>query len=148
MSVVTNRKFNRVHFSHAAANWVTPSDVFLALDMEFNFTLDPCADACNTKCVKYFTKQENGLTQDWGTETVFMNPPYGREISKWLKKAYESSRGGASVVCLIPARTDTRWWHEYVMKGEIRLIKGRLKFSGHKTSAPFPSAVVIFKAAV
>ena len=139
-------KFNRVHFSSAADSWETPDDVFAVLDEEFSFSLDPCADACNAKCVRYFTKQENGLAQNWGTETVFMNPPYGREISQWIKKAYESSRGGATVVCLVPARTDTQWWHDYVMKGEIRLIKGRLKFGGHKNSAPFPSAVVIFKA--
>lgn len=144
----TAAKFNRVHFSSADDNWATPDDVFKALDAEFNFTLDPCASIGNAKCPRFFTKDIDGLSQDWGVNTVFMNPPDGRVISKWIKKAYESTRGGATVVCLIPARTDTQWWHEYVMKGEIRLIKGRLKFNGHINSAPFPSAVVIFKATV
>ncbi len=87
---------------------------------------------------------DDGLAMNWWG-TVFMNPPYGREIGKWMKKAYESAQTGATVVYLVPSRTDTRWWHDYAMKGEVRFIKGRLKFGGSKNSAPFASAVVIFK---
>ena len=87
--------------------------------------------------------KQDGLQQNW-TGMCWMNPPYGKEIGKWLKKAYESSINGAIVVCLIPARTDTAWWHDYVMKGKIRFIRGRLKFGGNKNSAPFPSAIVVF----
>jgi len=137
--------FIKVHFSSATVEWPTPQGVFNELNAEFGFTLDPCATHENAKCEKYFTMADDGLKQDWGKETVFMNPPYGRTIKNWMKKAYESSLGGATVVCLPPARTDTKWWHDYAMKGEIRLIKGRLKFGDSKSSAPFPSAIVIFR---
>ena len=131
-----------VHFSSKSDNWSTPQDFFDELNKEFSFNLDPCASPENAKCDRFFT---DGLNKDWGQSRVFMNPPYGREIKKWMEKAYKSSLQGALVVCLVPSRTDTQWWHEYAMKGEIRFIKGRLKFGGSKTSAPFPSAVVIFK---
>ena len=130
------------------SEWSTPQDFFDKLNKEFHFGLDPCCTHKNVKCGFYFTLFEDGLKQDW-TQTayqpVFMNPPYGRTIGAWMKKAYESSLGGATVVCLVPARTDTKWWHEYAMKGEIRFIKGRLKFGGSKWNAPFPNAVVIFR---
>ena len=135
-----------VHFSSKTDNWATPQDFFDELNEEFQFTLDPCANECNAKCEKYFTKEENGLIQSWAGETVFMNPPYGRAIKDWVKKAYDESKQGATVVCLLPARTDTRWFHDYIYeKAEIRFIKGRLKFGGAKNSAPFPSMVVIFR---
>lgn len=134
-----------VHFSSKTDDWATPADFYKMLDLEFGFDLDPCASHENAKCDEYFTVDENGLEQDWRDHTVFMNPPYGREIGKWMQKAYESSQNGATVVCLVPARTDTNWWHSYAMKGEIRLVKGRLKFGGASTNAPFPSAVVIFR---
>ena len=133
-----------VHFSSESVEWSTPDDFFKKLDQEFNFTLDPCATVQNKKCKKFFTKEEDGLKQDWSKEIVFMNPPYGRVIKYWIKKAYEESLKGAVVVCLIPARTDTSYWHDYCMKGTIRFIRGRLKFN-NKNSAPFPSAVVIFR---
>lgn len=123
--------------------YATPQDFFNLMNKEFNFELDVCANAENAKCNKYFTQETDGLQQEW-KGVCWMNPPYGREIGKWIKKAYESSLDGATVVCLVPARTDTKWWHEYCMKGEIRLVKGRLKFGDSKNSAPFPSAVVIF----
>ena len=107
--------------------------------------LDPYSTHENAKCKNHYTISDNGLKQDWTTEIVFMNPPYGREIKEWVGKAYYESIKGAVVVCLLPARTDTRWWHYYCMKGEIRLIRSRLKFSGSKNSAPFPSAIVIFR---
>jgi site-specific DNA-methyltransferase (adenine-specific) len=132
-----------VHFSSKTNEWTTPKDFYEILHKEFNFTLDPCATKTNSKCKKFYTKDDNGLTKDWSNETVFMNPPYGREIKHWIKKAYNESLKGALVVCLIPARTDTIYWHTYCVKGNIRFIKGRLKFS-NKNSAPFPSALVIF----
>ena len=135
----------KVHYSSETDDWATPQEFFDALHQEFGFNLDPCASDTNKKCAEYYTAEKNGLHQDWGQSTVFMNPPYGRVIKDWMKKAYESSLQGATVVCLVPARTDTVWWHSYAMKGEIRLLKGRLKFGNAKTNAPFPSAVVVFR---
>ena len=132
-------------FSSKSNDWATPHQTFNELDNEFNFTLDPCASHQNAKCEKYFTKEDDGLSQDWSNEIVFMNPPYGREIGKWVEKAYRESLKGAVVVCLIPARTDTKYWHNFIFPyAEIRFIKGRLKFGGSKNSAPFPSAIVIY----
>jgi phage N-6-adenine-methyltransferase len=133
-----------LHFSSKTDDWATPQDFFDNLNQTFNFTLDPCASHENHKCAKYYTKDDDGLSKSWEGETVFMNPPYGRDVKKWMKKAYEESKH-ATVVCLIPARTDTAYWHDYCMKGEITFIRGRLKFGNSKQSAPFPSAVVIFK---
>ena len=133
-----------VHFSSKTDLWATPQDFFDSYNEKYRFTVDVCADASNHKCTTYFTKEMDGLQQKW-KGVCWMNPPYGKEIKKWMKKAYESSLEGATVVCLVPSRTDTKWWHEYAMKGEIEFIKGRLKFGGSKNSAPFPSAVVVFK---
>ena len=133
-----------VHFSSKTDLWATPQHFFDSYNERYNFTTDVCADSTNNKCEKYFTKEMDGLQQKW-EGVCWMNPPYGKEIKKWMKKAYESSLEGATVVCLVPSRTDTRWWHEYAMKGKIEFIKGRLKFGGSKNSAPFPSAVVIFE---
>jgi len=128
--------------------WETPQELFDELDAEFHFTLDPCATKENAKCARYFTKEkDNGLAKSWSGETVFMNPPYGRQISMWLHKAWLESSRGCTVVCLVPARTDTAWWHDYIEgQVEVRFIRGRLKFSGSKENAPFPNAIVIFKA--
>lgn len=136
-----------VHFSSKTNEWATPQHLFDELYKEFNFTLDPCATHENAKCEKYFTEKENGLLQDWSDDVVFMNPPYGREIKHWIKKAYEESLKGAIVVCLIPARTDTMYWHDYIFGKafDIRFLRGRLKFGDSKNSAPFPSAIVIYK---
>lgn len=124
--------------------WATPRKFFDELNDEFKFTLDPCCTEENKKCEKFFTEQDDGLSKNWDNEIVFMNPPYGRDIGKWIKKASEA-RGGV-VVCLLPARTDTRYFHDYIYnKSEIRFIKGRLKFGDAKNSAPFPSMVVVFK---
>lgn len=133
-------------FSSQSDEWETPQWLFDELNEEFNFTLDPCANAQNAKCPKFYTKEDDGLSKSWAGETVFMNPPYGREISRWVKKAYEEWRNnGTTVVCLLPARTDTRWFHEYVLPyAEIRFLKGRLKFGNAKNSAPFPSMIAIF----
>jgi phage N-6-adenine-methyltransferase len=123
--------------------WSTPQDLFDALDSIYHFTIDVCATPENAKCERYFTPEDDGLSQSWNG-ICWMNPPYGRQIGKWLRKAYESAQNGATVVCLIPARTDTVWWHDYVMKGNVRFLRGRLKFGGAKNSAPFPSAIVVF----
>ena len=133
-------------FSSAKCEWSTPQDLYDKLNEKYNFTLDVCALPENTKCKDYFTPEIDGLKQDW-KGVCWMNPPYGREIGKWIKKAYDESRKGCTVVCLLPARTDTRWFHDYCVKGEIEFIKGRLKFGGCKNNAPFPNMIVVFKAA-
>lgn len=133
-----------VHFSSKTNEWATPQDFFNMLNDEFMFTLDPCATKENAKCTKFYTQENNGLAQSWNNESVFCNPPYGREIRKWVKKASEAV--GGVVVMLIPARTCTSYFHDYIYgKAEIRFIRGRLKFGDSKNSAPFPSMVVIFK---
>ena len=133
-----------VHFSSASENWATPQDFFDKCSDEFGpFDIDVCAGKENHKCARYFSQAENGLAQTWNGK-VWMNPPYGRAIGAWMRKAYESAQAGATVVCLVPARTDTAWWHDCAAKGMIRFIRGRLKFGGHKHSAPFPSALVVF----
>lgn len=136
-----------VHYSSKTNEWSTPQDFFDELDKEFNFTLDPCSTSENAKCAKYFTVEDDGLKQDWSNDVVFMNPPYGREIKHWIKKAYEEHIKGATVVCLIPSRTDTTYWHDYIFgkASDIRFLRGRLKFGDSKNSAPFPSAVIIYK---
>ncbi len=131
-------------FSSKTDEWATPQEVFDRLNEEFHFTLDPCATAENAKCARFFTRAQDGLQQPW-VGVVFMNPPYGREIGKWVRKAFESSLEGATVVCLLPARTDTTWFHDYCLRGEVRFIRGRLKFGGAKVNAPFPSMVVVFR---
>ena len=137
-----------VLWSSNKMDWSTPQDFFDKLNEEFRFTLDPCADDINHKCDKYYTEKQDGLKQDWSGESVFCNPPYGRSISKWVKKCYEEVyRGGCDLaVMLVPSRTDTRWFHDYIYKrAEIRFVKGRLKFGGASQDAPFPSMVVIFR---
>ena len=133
-----------VHFSAQTDEWATPQWLYDALDKEFGFTLDPCSDGNNAKCKRFFTSKDAPLNQDWGTETVFMNPPYSA-CKEWMRKAYGAAQEGATVVCLIPSRTDTEWWHRYAMKGEIRFLRGRLKFGDAKNCAPFPSAVIVFR---
>jgi phage N-6-adenine-methyltransferase len=133
-----------VHFSSATDLWATPQDFFDKLNARFGFELDVCATADNAKCVRFYAAADDGLSQPWNG-TCWMNPPYGRAIGKWMRKAYESSLSGATVVCLVPARTDTAWWHDYAMRGEIEFVRGRLKFGGAKYNAPFPCAVVVFR---
>lgn len=134
-----------VHFSSKSNEWTTPKELFDMLDSEFGFTLDPCCTHESAKCDKYYTIDTDGLSQDWSKDVVFMNPPYGREIGKWVEKAYRECLNGAVVVCLIPSRTDTKYWHKYIFpNAEIRFMKGRICFGDGKGSSPFPSAVVIF----
>lgn len=135
-------------FSSNSMEWETPIEIFNALDREFHFTLDAASTHENAKCKKHYTIAENGLKQSWAGETVWLNPPYGRGIGQWMKKAYDEGRRGTTVVCLVPALTDTTWFHAYCYNKpdvKIRFIKGRLKFGNSKNSAPFPSAIVIYK---
>ena len=146
-----NRSMNtNLMFSSKTDQWATPQDFFDKLNDEFHFTLDPCADEYNHKCEKYYTKEIDGLSKIWFYETVFCNPPYGKEIGEWVKKCYWSSKiDHSTCVMLLPARTDTKWFHDYIYNkpnAEIRFLKGRLKFGDSKNSAPFPSLVVIFRA--
>ena len=134
-------------FTSTTDLWNTPQAFFDELNAEFHFTLDPCALPSNAKCDKYFTPEEDGLKQSWGGQIVFCNPPYGRAIGAWVKKCYEESRKPDTlVVMLIPARTDTSYFHDYIYhKAELRFIRGRLHFNEAPQGAPFPSMVVIFR---
>jgi phage N-6-adenine-methyltransferase len=136
-----------VLFSSEDMKWSTPQDFYDILNEEFNFTLDPACSQGSAKCETYFTPVDDGLKQSWEGHTIFLNPPYGREIGDWmLKAAKESELHGVTVVCLVPSRTDTVWWHSSVFEynADVRFVKGRLKFGNAVNSAPFPSAVVIF----
>ncbi len=135
---------NRCMFTSSTDEWEIPKNFFDELNQEFGFQLDVCATPENAKCTKYFTKADDGLAQKW-EGVCWMNPPYCKNIRKWVRKAFESAQDGATVVCLLPSRTDTKWWHEYCMKGEVRFIRGRSKFGNAKHNAPFPSAIVIFR---
>jgi phage N-6-adenine-methyltransferase len=151
------RESLEIHTSSKSSEWETPKDFFEKYNNKFNFDIDVCATHENHLCDKYWTKEEDALKQDWGDMACWMNPPYGREIKEFMKKAYEASLNGATVVCLVPSRTDTDWFHRYAMNGEIEFVRGRLKFinrtfpswraDGNFKISPacFPSAVVIFK---
>lgn len=137
-------------FSSATDLWGTPQEFFDVLAREFNFTLDVCATPENAKCEKYYTEKIDALRCNWhigaGDGDCWMNPPYGRGIGQWVEKAYSTSLEGTTVVCPLPARTDTKWFQDYCLPfGEVRFIRGRLKFGGQTNSAPFPSAIVVFK---
>ena len=137
-----------VLFSRQSDEWATPQELFDELDREFHFNLDPCATEENHKCEKYFTKEDDGRKKSWGGAVVFCNPPYS-EIDKWVQKAwYESRQDNTVVVLLIPARTDTRYFHNYILnRAEVRFVKGRITFGEAKNHAPFPSMIVIFRGA-
>ena len=135
-------------FSSDRQDWATPQALFDVLDREFYFALDAAASVSNTKCREFYSKEDDALTQSWcvgAGEAVWLNPPYGREIGKWIKKAYEESQKGFPVVCLTFCRTDTRWWHDYAMRAaEIRLVPGRITFVGADAGAPAPSCLLVF----
>lgn len=123
----------------------TPQDLFDELDAEFHFDLDVCALPENAKCPDYYTPEQDGLSQSWDG-TCWCNPPYGRQIGKWVRKGLLSSFDGATVVMLLPARTDTRWFHDYILnRAAVRFLRGRLKFGGGENCAPFPSMIVVFR---
>lgn len=131
-------------------DWETPADLFAKLDDEFRFTLDAAASSSNHKCTKYYTAEDSAFDHEWGGETVFCNPPYGRAIAEWVRKcSMEASRKDTTVVMLLPSRTDTRWWHRYILnRAEVRFLPGRLRFETDGKpggSAPFPSAIVVMR---
>ena len=139
------RGSREVMSSSRSDNWPTDPAVYAGLNAEFGFDLDPCSSHENHKCARYFTAEDDGLVQEW-TGRVFMNPPYGRTLGEWMRKAWGASQSTAElVVCLVPARTDVRWWHEYAVRGEVRFVKGRLRFGDCSAPAPFPSAIVVFR---
>ena len=140
---------NDALFSSNSHEWETPQELFDELNAKYHFTLDPCATAENAKCAKYYTKDDDGLTKDWNGEHVFMNPPYTRQVKHWIKKASEIRNG--LVACLLPARPDTRYFHDFIYdkdtgiwKAEVYLLKGRLTFGDATNSAPFPSMIVVY----
>jgi len=146
---------NEVHYSSKSRDWETPESIFKPLQEEFNIVLDVCATDQNKKCDAYLDRKLNGLTSEWlivgetgkpSKGACWMNPPYGREVGAWVRKAHAESLKGITTVALLPARTDTKWFHEYIYgKTEIRFFKGRIRFVNAKASAPFPSMIVIFK---
>jgi phage N-6-adenine-methyltransferase len=145
----TFRRIRQQAMQHPVAvrmDWETPPEFFAALDAEFHFTLDVCATTENAKCERYISEDVDALSVDWSNEVCWMNPPYGAEIPKWMAKAWNESRH-STVVCLVPARTDTRWWHQYAERGERRFVQGRIRFVGARYNAPFPSAIVVFRRA-
>lgn len=143
------RARNNGRYNGNGRHWATPPEIFDPLNAEFGFTLDPCATPETAKCERFFTEEIDGLSQDWGCEVVFMNPPYGREIYAWTKKARESSEQGATVVGLLPASTDLAWWHNDVVgHAEIRFIRGRVRFltgGPYRASGFFSSVIVIWR---
>jgi site-specific DNA-methyltransferase (adenine-specific) len=124
------RSRNQARYYGSGRDWETPPSVFEPLDAEFHFTLDPCCRPETAKCARYFTEQDDGLAQSWAGERVFMNPPYGREIAAWTRKARQEAERGVLVVGLLPASTDLGWWHEDVLAAgaEVRFIRGRVRF--------------------
>ena len=136
--------FNKTMFSSKTDMWATFKGYFDSLNKVHNYEVDVCATAKNAKCSIYYTEEQDGLKQKW-QGSCWCNPPYGRQIGLWMEKDYKSSRWGAFVVCLVPARPDTRWWHDWAVKGDIEFIKGRLKFGDAKNSAPFPSALITYR---
>lgn len=141
-----SKMVNRGLYSSVTDEWETPQDLFNELNQEFHFTLDPCASTDNHKCEKWYSRSDDGLSKSWSGETVFVNPPYGSEIQKWVAKCAAENKGGVVCVMLLPARTDTRWFHEYIYhKAEVRFIKGRIRFGNSKWNAPFPSMIVVFR---
>lgn len=147
--VGAGRTRNNGRYNGNGREWETPPELFAELDSEFHFTLDACATRQNTKCARYFTERENGLDANWDGERVFMNPPYGREIYAWTRKAREAATDGALVVGLLPASTDLAWWHDDVIgHAEVRYIRGRVRFLNggpYRASGFFPSVIVIWR---
>lgn len=137
---------NKALFATNRQDWGTPKTFFDLLDQEFHFTIDICASEDNAKCPRYFTIEDDSLSFTWpANETIYCNPPYGREVGKWLEKGWEARGNGSTVVFLLPARTDTKWFHEWVSLGEVRFLQGRIIFEGAAAGAPFPSLLLIFR---
>lgn len=132
-------------FTSIRPDWETPRWLFQHFDERFHFTLDVCASAANAKCARYFTVQEDGMARPWAGERCWCNPPYGKEIGDWMWKAAAEADSALVITCLIPARTDTAWWHRHVArKAKVIFLRGRVRFEGAKGSAPFPSALAVY----
>jgi site-specific DNA-methyltransferase (adenine-specific) len=143
-TVTARGKWHPALYSSVSDEWPTPRDFFAKLNRRYRFTLDPCATPDNAKCPLYFTKEQDGLAQDWGTHRVFCNPPFGR-VGKWAAKCFEASQQGALVVLLAAARTDTKWFHQWVQgKAKVTFLRGRLQFGTAENSAPFPSMLAVY----
>ena len=136
---------DKVLHSSASVEWETPQKLFDTLDTEFGFDVDVCSDPEKAKCERYFTPETDGLAQDWASYVCWMNPPYGRGISSWMRKAYQTGQQGGLVVALVPSRVGTQWWFSYCANAEIRHVLGRLKFGGAKAPAPFDSSIIVFR---
>jgi len=136
--------FDANRFLSSNQEWETPDEIFEPLNKEFGFTLDVAASQDNYKCARYWTREDDALSLPWGDEICWLNPPY-RQVGVWVKRAFQESLNGATVVCLVQARTNTNWWHDYCMKGEVRFIRGRPKFKGCKHGLPQPLAIVVFR---
>jgi phage N-6-adenine-methyltransferase len=141
-AIEPSRSHMAVHYSSNRDDWATPWHIFNHYDRLFHFTLDVAASKSNAKCQRFFTKQVDGLKQKW-TGTCWLNPAFS-DIEKWCKKAYESAKAGATVVALLPVRTDTRWFHDHVSHGHVKLLQGRITFVDADGPAPFPSMVVVW----
>ena len=140
-----DKSTTRLMFSSKSCMWSTPQSLFDSLDQEFGFDLDVCATPDNAKTPRFYTPDQDALTLPWDG-VVWCNPPYGRQIGKWVERACMFSYLGSTVVMLLPARTDTKWFHDYIYGfAEIRFLRGRLRFGGVSTPAPFPSMVVVFR---
>ncbi len=135
---------NAYAHSSKKQDYGTPQFIFDALNLEFPFTIDVCANAENAKCKRFYTEEDNSLSKDWSKEICFMNPPYNM-VDVFMRKAFHESSNGAIVVCLVPARIDSKWWHKYVMKTEWRMFTQRIEYVGGNNRAPMPSAIVIFR---
>ena len=135
---------NQTWFTRSKVDYETPDNIFMPLDAEFHFTLDVCATDTNAKCAQFFTPQDNGLARSWHG-VCWMNPPFGREMKKWIKKAFMEWQRGCTVVCLLPSRTNTAWWHDWVAQGEVRFIRGEVTFKGQKNGLWMPMAIVVFR---
>jgi phage N-6-adenine-methyltransferase len=147
--VPTDRRAFAVMASSERMDWPTPQDYFAELHAEFEFTVDACASAENAKLARYWDECDEGLMQSWEGERVYMNPPYGRQLPRWILKAWNEIGHAEIIVALIPARVDTSYWHRYIFgHAEIRFLRGRLRFEGAANVAPFPVAVVIWRAGV
>jgi phage N-6-adenine-methyltransferase len=146
MVAYRRRRKRSIHFRSGSPEWSTPQAFFDAVNARHDFTLDACATPDNAKCPVYHTREQDGLAQPWRGR-VWCNPPYGREVGKWLEKAWRSVQSGEAevVVCLVFARTDTTWWHEWAVRAnEVEFLRGRLNF-GAGNNAPFPSALLVFR---
>ena len=142
---LVSKPFDQGWFNRDKKDYETPDNIFNPLNEEFGFTLDVCSNDANAKCERHYTEEDDGLNMEWNG-VCWMNPPFGRVMKKWVKKAFDEWKRGNTVVCLLPARTNTVWWHDWVMQGEVRFLRGEIKFKGYERGLWMPMAIVVFKA--